>query len=360
MNRNTTWWLVVPKPQAQLNIDSVLRLSFEHIGKRLDQTMMARYGLPTKLDSWQQKPLAIKVVKAWQDCLYHTDYGLIVSDRMATILAQHPSDCQSLSLNVHYRGKSSPSPYFVVNVFLAPDCMNYTKSNAHFHEYIWNIRIENVDFDILAHKAHPAIIDPTRIPEGARVIVPKHTSDIFLHDEVAQRILKLKPTGMKLVPAQVSVETPAERAKVMRALAAVRRKWEPRIEEAKKLAALSLSEALGIAIAPACEAQLREFAGTIRKHGEVFDLREMVRETQSMRKATDILWPHHFICVGNDGRGGVFAVDTSKARTDSGPVVYSDHELMQEQAGKLVPQLEYAADSLAAWVAKNCRTPKLR
>ncbi len=316
--------------------------------------------LPTRLEDWQQKPLNMKVIKTWQDCLDKLYFCFIISSRIVTILAENINDCQSFPLSVRYQSKPASLPYFVVNVFRSPDCMNYTKSNAHFQEHHWDIRIENVDFDILVHKADPVIIDPTRIPEDARVIVPKHTYDIFLHDEVAQRILKLKPTGMKLVPAQVSVETPAERAKVMRALAAVRRKWEPRIEEAKKLAALSLSEALGIAIAPACEAQLREFAGTIRKHGEVFDLREMVRETQSMRKATDVLWPHHFICVSNDGRGGVFAVDTSKARTDSGPVVYSDHELMQEQAGKLVPLIEHAADSLAAWVAKNCRTPKLR
>jgi len=359
MSRDTDWWTVIPRPRAEVNINSAIRLSRVY-EERLGRTPTARYLHPARLDAWQTQPLAVRNIKTWQDYLDNNYFGMTLSERMAAIFSEHANDCQALELNVRYQSKPSLVKYFIVNVFRYPDCLNYTKSKVRYPVDHWDVRIENIDFDVFGREADPVIIDPTRIPKDARVIVPKHTYDIFLHDEVAQQILKLNPTGMKLVPAQVSVETPAERAKVMRALAAVRRKWEPRIEEAKKLAALSLSEALGIAIPPACEAQLREFAGTIRKHGEVFDLREMMRETQSMRKATDILWPHHFICVGNDGRGGVFAVDTSKGRTDSGPVVYSDHELMQEHAGQLVPHLEHAADSLADWVAKNCPTPKLR
>jgi hypothetical protein len=68
----------------------------------------------------------------------------------------------------------------------------------------------------------------------------------------------------------------------------------------------------------------------------------------------DLRWPKGHIPIADDGRGGYFALDTSRTKAGDCPVVYFDHELadVDKKSGAITPSFEPCDDTFAAWLKR--------
>jgi hypothetical protein len=79
--------------------------------------------------------------------------------------------------------------------------------------------------------------------------------------------------------------------------------------------------------------------------------------TAKFRKWKRVRWPQHMVCIGDDGRGGCYCLDTAKTRSGDCPVVYFDHEMIDvDGPGPSRPRFERTAPSFQSWIRRLVTT----
>jgi hypothetical protein len=87
---------------------------------------------------------------------------------------------------------------------------------------------------------------------------------------------------------------------------------------------------------------------------EVFDAAACSSAMGSLLAWKDLRWPKTHVPIADDGRGGYFALDTTRTKAGDCPVVYFDHELadVDKKSGAITPNFEPCDDTFAAWLKR--------
>jgi hypothetical protein len=230
-----------------------------------------------------------------------------------------------------------------MNVHRVVDCFNLTASQAQLNPAA-------VDLDVLcALGGVEDFIDPARVPPTVACWTSQFLRGTFVTGPLAKALLATRPKYADLIPVRLERETPAEREA---ALARIRREYDEAMKKKPPPAPkVTISEL------PLPEVVAAFFASNTRRdfrNVDVFDSDACSSAMGSLLAWKDLRWPKSHIPIADDGRGGYFALDTSRTKAGDCPVVYFDHELadVDKKSGAITPNFEPCDDTFAAWLKR--------
>jgi hypothetical protein len=226
------------------------------------------------------------------------------------------------------------------------DCINITASQ-------YELDTRNPDLDILSHvyapDRAPVTLDAKRIPKDVRCFIARFASTKYVVGPLAEALLRAKLRKAAFEPIPLKRETPAQRTA---ALARIRREYDEAMKKKPPPA-----PKVAIAELPLPDVVAAFFASDARRdfrNVEVFDADACSSAMGSLLAWKDLRWPKGHIPIADDGRGGYFALDTSRTKAGDCPVVYFDHELAEvdKKSGAITPNFEPCDDTFAAWLKR--------
>jgi hypothetical protein len=269
----------------------------------------------------------------------------LLSDRCASLFQELAAeDVELFPVPVATSVKLRPAPpYFLMNVHRVVDCFNLTKSEA-------ELPPRGADLDVLCSLAvEEDFIDPSRIPPTVACWTSRYFGGTFVTGPLAKALLATRPKYADLIPVRLKRETPAQRTA---ALARIRREYDEAMKKKPPPA-----PKVAISELPLPEVVAAFFASDARRdfrNVDVFDSDACSSAMGSLLAWKDLRWPKGHIPIADDGRGGYFALDTSRTKAGDCPVVYFDHELadVDKKSGAITPNFEPCDDTFAAWLKR--------
>jgi hypothetical protein len=323
---------------------------FDELDGRYPPSSSGEWSLPAKLGEVTfSSGIFLTHTKRWPDvknCL--RDPRWIVSARCAALFQEYSGkDIEVFPIPVATSVKLRPAPpYFLLNVHRVVDCINLTESQAELSPHA-------ADLDVLcaAGSGDPEneVIDPSRIPPTVACWTSRYFGGTFVTGPLAKALLATRPKYADLIPVRLKRETPAQRTA---ALARIRREYD---EAMKKKAPPAPKVAISELAVPEVVAAF--FASDTRRdfrNVEVFDADGCSSAMGSLLAWKDLRWPKSHIPIADDGRGGYFALDTTRTKAGDCPVIYFDHELadVDKKSGAITPNFEPCDDTFAAWLKR--------
>jgi hypothetical protein len=308
------------------------------------------WRLPSRLEhGLTRTEIRLKHTKRWPDV--HTCFVAccwIVSARCADLFVKHAAeDVEVIPLAVTTVPKLRPAPpYYLLNVHRVVDCVNLTASKP-------VVLSGTPDIDLLSTLSEAEggeeVFDPARVPKSVRCFSAKHLRGTYITGPLAKALLALRPKCADFVEIRLKRETPAQRKA---ALARIRREYD---EAMKKKPPPAPKVAISELALPEVVAAF--FASDVRRdfrNVEVFDADGCSSAMGSLLAWKDLRWPKGHVPVADDGRGGYFAIDTTRTKEGDCPVVYFDHELadVDKKSGAITPNFEACDDTFAAWLKR--------
>ncbi len=195
----------------------------------------------------------------------------------------------------------------------------------------------------------PTVLDPARIPESVGCFIARYCSSSYVTGALAKALQDIRPKCGELDDIRLKRETPAQRTA---ALARIRREYD---EAMKKKPPPAPKVAISELAIPEVVAAF--FASDLRRdfrNVEVFDADGCSSAMGSLLAWKDLRWPKSHVPVADDGRGGYFALDTTRTKAGDCPVVYFDHELadVDKKSGAITPNFEACDETFAAWLKR--------
>lgn len=317
--------------------------------------------LPTKLRKLSIPKVLLKQHARLDDAIYKGPYGLVVSQRVVSAIQGRDADgFEKFDIDVMVGGsRKATSGYSLLNVWRVIDCVNLTASKARAY------RKEESEASHIEHLTTSRndpyaqlIIDPTRVPEDVFIFCPRHYLKVIcVRTSIVSSLKKAGCTGFAFHKLRNQVEQAADRRQT---LARIRR--EVRVgqsdgrtfgahdeadHEEPPLTWPEVSKEAGIRIPKKSAMALRLHQTSIVGRQEIYSGRMALDATAELRRCI-AAWPRHYLVISDDGRGGYFVLDTSKAIDGDCPVLYCDHEA---QRGMLAHP-EVAATTLGAWIRR--------
>jgi hypothetical protein len=295
--------------------------------------------------------LWLSKMRRWPDVIdpICVSFFQVISARCAELFAAHtPNDVELVPISVQAPPRYRPVPtYFILNVFRTVDCLNISDEPLTF----WNRPPDPEIFTGVPGSSDEGVeaLDPDRIPDGVNCFYARHQTHMYVTGPLAKALLATRPKYADLIPVRLKRETPAQRTA---ALARIRREYDEAMKKkpppAPKVAISSLAVPEVVAAFFASDAR-RDF-----RNVEVFDADACSSAMGSLLAWKDLRWPKGHIPIADDGRGGYFALDTSRTKAGDCPVVYFDHELadVDKKSGAITPNFEPCDDTFAAWLKR--------
>ncbi len=322
----------------------------EELDGRYPPTSSGAWSLPAKLgDVTFTSGIYLTHTKRWPDVLgCSAPYNRIVSARCAALFQKFAAnDVEIYPIPVATSVKLRPAPpYFLLNIHREVDCINLTESQA-------EIGPRTVDLDVLCALGVDApehsVIDPARIPPSVACWTSRFIRATYVTGPLAKALLALKPKCADFVEIRLKRETPVQRKA---ALARIRREYDEAMKKKPPPAPkVAISE---LAIPEVVAAFLASDLRRDFRNVEVFDADGCSSAMGSLLAWKDLRWPKSHVPVADDGRGGYFAIDTTRTKEGDCPVVYFDHELadVDKKSGAITPNFEACDDTFAAWLKR--------
>ena len=323
---------------------------FKELDGRYPPSSSGAWSLPAKLgDVTFTSGIHLTHTKRWPDVVGCVrSFNWFVSARCAAIFREFAAnDVEIYPIAVATSVKLRPAPpYFLMNIHRVVDCINLTVSRL-------AVGSDHPDLDCLwfdeSEGRKPTMLDPERIPDSVGCFTTKYFSSIYVTGPLAKALLATSPKCADLTPIQLKRETPAQRTA---ALARIRREYD---EAMKKKPPPAPKVAISELAIPEVVAAF--FASDVRRdfrNVEVFDADGCSSAMGSLLAWKDLRWPKGHVPVADDGRGGYFAIDTTRTKEGDCPVVYFDHELadVDKKSGAITPNFEACDDTFAAWLKR--------
>lgn len=315
-----------------------------------------RWFVPTRFGTMRPRPLlVVRKCREWPDLLTGGFFGFVVSERCAAILREAPdSQVEIFPVEVEGPRRAGIAPaYYFVNVHKKVDAANLRAMHAHPDE-------EYPDMKSLSWTERGPgpdrrwIVDPDRVPARCKVFTLKYVGGVFVTEALRERLLRAKLSYLSLAPVKLLREDEAQRRALLAEFRRICRAYRPPPEPEKITSVRALESRLGVRLPEKFGRFQRESKEFVFKGGEVFDLSQTATHTRDLREWKELDWPEHLVVISDDGRGGYFALDTSKVGDGDCPVVYFDHELatVDRKTGRITPELEAAAPTFEAWVSR--------
>jgi hypothetical protein len=316
----------------------------------LPRSSSGLWSLPGRIGENVLRPhIRLMHTSRWPDM--HTCFMAccwIISARCAELFVTHAAnDVEIIPLVVLTSPRLRPAPpYFLLNVHRVVDCVNVTASKL-------IVLSGTPDIDLLSTcpgvEGDEEVIDPACMPESVRCFSARYLRDTFVTGPLAKALLATRPKYADLIPVRLKRETPAQRTA---ALARIRREYD---EAMKKKAPPAPKVAISELAVPEVVAAF--FASDTRRdfrNVEVFDADGCSSAMGSLLAWKDLRWPKTHIPIADDGRGGYFALDTTRTKAGDCPVIYFDHELadVDKKSGAITPNFEPCDDTFAAWLKR--------
>ena len=352
----------------------------EELEGRFPRSSSGLWSLPAKLgDVAFSSGVFLTHTKEWPDVQYCFDsFTWLLSERCASLFQELAAeDVELFPVPVATSVKLRPAPpYFLMNVHRVVACFSLTTSEA-------ELPPRGADLDVLCSLAvEEDFIDPSRIPPTVACWTSRYFGGTFVTGPLAKALLATRPKYADLIPVRLKRETPAQRtaalARIRResaearqkepppaptgevavvavrktALASIRRRYD---EAMKKKPPRAPKVAISQTAVPEVVAAF--FASDARRdfrNVEVFDADGCSSAMGSLLAWKDLRWPKSHIPIADDGRGGYFALDTTRTKAGDCPVVYFDHELadVDKKSGAITPNFEPCDDTFAAWLKR--------
>lgn len=293
------------------------------------------------------------------DLLYTGNFSFVASERFMEAGRVHEHrGLQYWEVDLAGRLRGPRPRYYLVNVYACVDAVNLTAMSAE------PASVEYPDpaflvvpqrSSIYDPKKRPRwILDPVRAKSASEVFVAARFEDIFVRSEVAARLRKASLKGVYLQPVLFRREPVASRRLLLAAVLAECRRRKHRRALLDSMTVTGLARSLALKLPRTLVALLRGLASITRCRVETLSPGEMLEATNSMRAHPRLKWNPDLIVIAKDGRGGMWAVDTS---SDDGMVLYIDHELIHaaHRSKPMTPTYEIAAPSLQRWTDRLAR-----
>lgn len=336
-------------------IDDSRNLLYALHQAQLRHTHQGSVWLPTKLITLAgEHTIWLTSSRDLPDILYTGNFSFVASDRFMDVSRLH--EHRGLEYWEVVLAGSVRCPlarYYLVNVYAHVDAVNLTAMSAEAA----SVEYPDPEFLLVPHRFYTHdprkrprwILDPVRVNCAPDVFVATRFEDVFLRDTLALRLRRARLKGVFLQKVTFRREPGAARRRFLASILAKCLAYKRRRELCDQLTIEHIARSLQVAPPRKLVAILRSLASVKSSHVETLSPGDMLDTTESMRAQHRLKWNRDLIVVAKDGRGGVWAVDTSSVE---GVVFYIDHELMQT-SGKLAfirPAYALAAPNLQHWI----------
>jgi len=320
-----------------------------------DHTDRKKVWIPTQLAD-KVRQIKTRVIKTFDSrpVLQWIGFGFVVREDLGDVFARELSsnvDCIPIEMSWPKQSEKRES-YMFINVHECVDCFHFAKNR------VWE-GIHNQDPEWLRSGVEynaPRTLDPSRIPVQKLIFYTRYTLEgPFVEGRIAEIIEKSCPGAFAFRDVHLVGEDDHGRSELLREKQEIARRimvTELRAQEVDSAA--GVEAALKLLLSKRATKHFNAFRELDDADVELFDGARAVEETLRLRKWKELDWPDHLVCISEDGRGGYFALDLSKATDGDCPVVYFDHELadIDKKTGRITPHFEMAAKTFDAWVKR--------
>jgi hypothetical protein len=266
--------------------------------------------------------------------------------------------CQAIPLRVAGGDTAAKQAvYHYINFTTVADAINVSASNLAVLEH-WPGETE-----VFASRNPDklAVIDPDRVPLTSHAFITRYTLDLIVSDQFVQMFRAISKHSLLFERVTLRREDPLVRKKLLSSLKrrakALKNAQEVGLAPVRQVANVTISKlerTLDISLpARAREYFMSDDPEEVNEQ-EMLDTADALEATLMMRADEELHWPQSLVCFASDGRGGYFALDTSKTKGQDCPVLYFDHELVHAAWTKkpYIKHLETAARTLNAWLKR--------
>ncbi len=279
-------------------------------------------------------------------------FGVIVSQSVAECFKSVCDDqVQFLKLSIEWpKSIKVKEDYFWMNVTSVVDCIHTSEVGMYYRKGDSPERLSIRDPDATL------TLDVSRIPKGSRIFYTKYYRCVPIISKRVYSLINAEfPKLFDLRPVDSKRQPDQERSHHIANIVSGASKTETsQIKQNTNDQQHRIEKSLSIALPKKVATYFNGSAELDGMDIELLDGVSAIEETQRLRDWNELAWPKHLVCISEDGRGGYFALDLSKAKDGDCPVVYFDHELVKidKKTGRITPHFELAAKTFDAWIKR--------